>query len=69
MVVQRAELDQDDKPKWIGLMITMIIAGSLVFGAQDIIEWFGDEDIGEEDSLGLPENVKDMVDRGLGFLI
>ena len=67
MVVQRAELDQDDKPKWIGLMITMFLAGGLIFGAQDLMEWFSGEDFDDEDA-DVPQFLIDLSLRGLGLL-
>jgi hypothetical protein len=67
MVVQKAELDQDDKPKWIGLMITLFLAGGLIFGAQDIIEWMSGESL-DDGTADVPQFMLDLGLRGLGLL-
>lgn len=68
VMLNQAALDQEDRQKYINIVVAAGIAGAVIFLAQDIMEWFLDVDFDNPGIQNIPPAVITMLGKILPFL-
>lgn len=62
------ELDHADKSKYVAVVVSAIIAGTIIFVSQDVLEWILDINFDNPDSsANIPTIVVTMLGKILSF--
>lgn len=62
------ELDHADKSKYVAIVVSAIIAGTIIFVSQDVLEWILDINFDNPDSAtNVPTVVVTMLSKILSF--
>jgi hypothetical protein len=67
-MLNQATLDQEDKQKYINIIVAAGIAGAIIFLAQDVMEWLLGMDFENPGSTNIPAAITTMLGRILPFL-
>lgn len=67
-MLNQAVLDQEDKQKYINIVVAAGIAGAVIFLAQDIVEWLLDVDFDNPGIQNIPPTITAMLGKILPFL-
>lgn len=67
-MLNQAALDQEDRQKYINIVVAAGIAGAIIFLAQDIMEWFLDVDFENPSAQSIPPAITTMLGKILPFL-
>lgn len=67
-MLNQAALDQEDRQKYINIVVAAGIAGAVIFLAQDIMEWFLDVDFENPSVQNIPPAITSMLGKILPFL-
>lgn len=67
-MLNQAALDQEDKQKYINIVVAAGIAGSIIFLAQDVMEWLLGVDFENPTSTSIPVVVTTILGKVLPFL-
>lgn len=67
-MLNQAALDQEDRQKYINIVVAAGIAGAIIFLAQDIMEWFLNVDFENPGTQNIPPAITAMLGKILPFL-
>lgn len=67
-MLNQAALDQEDKQKYINIVVAAGIAGSIIFLAQDVMEWLLGVDFENPASASIPPAITAILGKVLPFL-
>lgn len=67
-MLNQAALDQEDRQKYINIVVAAGIAGAIIFLAQDIMEWLLDVDFENPSTQSIPPAITTMLGKILPFL-
>lgn len=67
-MLNQAALDQEDRQKYINIVVAAGIAGAIIFLAQDIMEWLLDVDFENPSAQSIPPAITTMLGKILPFL-
>lgn len=67
-MLNQAALDQEDRQKYINIVVAAGIAGAIIFLAQDIMEWLLGVDFESPSIQSIPPAITTMLSKILPFL-
>ncbi|MEM4253440.1 MAG: hypothetical protein QXE84_07960 [Candidatus Nitrosotenuis sp.] len=67
-MLNQAALDQEDRQKYINIVVAAGIAGAVIFLAQDIMEWLLGVDFENPNIQNIPPAITTMLSKILPFL-
>jgi uncharacterized membrane protein len=67
-MLNQAALDQEDRQKYINIVVAAGIAGAIIFLAQDIMEWLLGVDFESPNIQNIPPAITTMLSKILPFL-
>jgi uncharacterized membrane protein len=67
-MLNQAALDQEDRQKYINIVVAAGIAGAIIFLAQDIMEWLLGVDFESPGIQSIPPAITTMLSKILPFL-